>query len=139
MAAISHVLVAVDLSPASVQALRTAVDLAVQLDAELTVLHVVTVQAASALAATGDEPTAADGARLDTFLEEHVGGVLTAHRGLAHGEPATEIIRAAHEIGADMIVLGTHGRGGLAHLLLGSVAEHVLRDAPVPVIVVRQR
>lgn len=138
MPTLRHLLVAVDLSPASVKALTTAVDLAIQLDAELTVLHVVPIAAASALAATPEDAGADQDAHLDAFVAEHVGGVLAAHRGLAQGDPAVEIVRAAHDIGADMIVVGTHGRGGLSHLLLGSVAERVLRDAPVPVVVVRQ-
>jgi universal stress protein A len=53
------------------------------------------------------------------------------------GVAATEISQAATEIGADMIVLGTHGRSGLKHLLMGSIAESVLRVAPVPVLCVR--
>jgi nucleotide-binding universal stress UspA family protein len=56
---------------------------------------------------------------------------------LADGEPAAEILRAAGEAGCDLIVLGTHGRTGLARLVLGSVAEQVLRQAPCAVVTVR--
>ncbi|ULH13850.1 universal stress protein (plasmid) [Deinococcus sp. KNUC1210] len=48
-----------------------------------------------------------------------------------------EILRAAADLGADLIVMSTHGRGGLAHLFLGSVAEEVMRRATVPVLVIR--
>jgi nucleotide-binding universal stress UspA family protein len=53
------------------------------------------------------------------------------------GDPATEIVRYATEAGVDLIVLGTHGRSGLERLLMGSVAEKVLRDAPCSVLVVK--
>lgn len=56
---------------------------------------------------------------------------------LAEGDPATEIIRAAKETDCDLIVMGTHGRTGLARILMGSVAEHVVRKAHCPVLTVK--
>jgi nucleotide-binding universal stress UspA family protein len=56
---------------------------------------------------------------------------------LVEGDPATAILRAAEEISCDLIVLGTHGRTGISRLLLGSVAEKVVRRAPCPVLTVR--
>jgi len=53
------------------------------------------------------------------------------------GDPATEIVRIATESGMDLIVMGTHGRSGLERLLMGSVAEKVMRDAPCSVLVVK--
>jgi nucleotide-binding universal stress UspA family protein len=53
------------------------------------------------------------------------------------GVPWREIVAFARERQVDLIVMGTHGRGGMAHLLLGSVAEKVVRDAPCPVLTVR--
>lgn len=53
------------------------------------------------------------------------------------GEPAPEIIRAAGEHHADLVVMATHGRTGLSHFFLGSVAERVVRESPVPVLTVR--
>ena len=55
----------------------------------------------------------------------------------AEGEPGPEILRVAQEIGCDLIVMGTHGRTGLKHLLIGSVAEEVLRKASCPVLTVK--
>ena len=52
-------------------------------------------------------------------------------------EPAEALVEAAKRWSADLIVLGTHGRRGLQHLVLGSVAEGVVRLAPVPVLLVR--
>ena len=53
------------------------------------------------------------------------------------GYPATVIAARAGTIGADLIVMGTHGRSGVSHLLMGSVAERVMRTAPCPVLTVR--
>jgi nucleotide-binding universal stress UspA family protein len=63
-------------------------------------------------------------------------GFIVEHR-LGYGDPATTILKTAEEIGADLIVMGTHGRTGLARLLMGSVAEHVVRKAQCPVLTVR--
>ncbi len=62
--------------------------------------------------------------------------VAFTHR-LAMGDPAGEIVRIAAEEGVEMIVLGTHGRSGMARMLMGSVAETVVRRAPCPVLVYR--
>ena len=53
------------------------------------------------------------------------------------GDPATEIVRYARDTGVNLIVMGTHGRTGVERLLMGSVAEKVLRDAPCSVLVVK--
>jgi nucleotide-binding universal stress UspA family protein len=64
-------------------------------------------------------------------------GDYTVLRNVRHGSPFLEIIRYAKELDIDLIVMGTHGRTGLAHVLLGSVAEKVVRKAPCPVLTVR--
>jgi nucleotide-binding universal stress UspA family protein len=56
---------------------------------------------------------------------------------LAEGDPAAEILHLATDTGCDMIVLGTHGRTGLDRLLMGSVAEQIVRKAPCPVLTVK--
>ncbi len=63
-------------------------------------------------------------------------GIAVEHR-LEYGDPATTILEVAQEISADLIVMGTHGRTGLRHLLMGSVAERVVRKAPCPVLTIR--
>ncbi|MGH7329756.1 MAG: universal stress protein, partial [Polyangiaceae bacterium] len=55
---------------------------------------------------------------------------------LRNGDPHDCILRVAQELGADLIIMGTHGRHGVSHLLLGSLAESVLRSSPVPVLTV---
>ncbi len=57
---------------------------------------------------------------------------------LVEGDPKHDLLRVAGHVGADALVLGTHGRKGLARILEGSVAEYVLRHSPVPVVVVPQ-
>jgi nucleotide-binding universal stress UspA family protein len=63
-------------------------------------------------------------------------GVEVEYR-VAEGGPAAEIIRLARGLGANLIVMGTHGRTGLGRLLMGSVAEDVLRRAPCPVMALK--
>jgi nucleotide-binding universal stress UspA family protein len=62
---------------------------------------------------------------------------VTVHPAVAEGTPFDEIIRFAREKDVDLIVMGTHGHTGLAHILMGSVAEKVVRKAPCPVLSVR--
>lgn len=68
---------------------------------------------------------------------EPIDSSLTVCRFLLKGDPATEIVRFAKEQECDMIVMGTHGRTGLRRLLMGSVAEEVVRKAPCPVLTVK--
>lgn len=64
---------------------------------------------------------------------------LSCEQVIREGTPSREIVRYAEEAGCDLIVMGTHGRGGLDRLLLGSVAERVVRTATVPVLTIRAR
>ena len=74
--------------------------------------------------------------RLEEMLARHLNPGVEMESVIIQGEPPREIGRAAVELGADLIVMGTHGRSGLEHVLLGSVAEKVVRTAAVPVITV---
>jgi len=76
---------------------------------------------------------------LEHLLERlHALGVTHVGRRVEPGEPHEVIVRVAHEMGCDLIVMGTHGRSGFERLMMGSVAERVLRKATCPVLTVRQ-
>ena len=64
-------------------------------------------------------------------------GLISHHQRLAEGDPASEILKMADEIGADLIAMGSHGRSGLLHYFLGSVARKVFERASCPVLIVR--
>jgi nucleotide-binding universal stress UspA family protein len=134
------VLVAVDFEEASRRAIEVARTLAAPLGAELCLLHVYRLpiytypgfEPQSLPALIREISTAAAGA-----LAQLAAAVSVTRTLLREGEPAAEILAAAREEHALLIAMGTHGRRGLAHALLGSVAERVVRDSDVPVLTVR--
>jgi nucleotide-binding universal stress UspA family protein len=107
--------------------------------AKLVVLHVVepaVAMAGEALLLPPDEPALEPfRAELEQYRPRHA-KVAVEHR-LVQGQPVDEILRAAEESRCEVIVMGTHGRTGLARFVLGSVAERVLREAPCPVLTVK--
>ncbi|MDQ2622867.1 MAG: universal stress protein, partial [Actinomycetota bacterium] len=64
---------------------------------------------------------------------------LKADRRVTDGDAATAVLRTAEELDVELVVVATHGRTGLAHVLLGSVAERIVREAPCPVLTIRRR
>lgn len=142
---VKRLLVPVDFSECSLKALDYAADLAQQLGAAVTVLHVVEpamhsdnyLAVSSAFDQTAQNLLADSRERLQTVALKHFGhrnGLdLLVRMGRAH----SEILDTAQALGADMIVLGTHGQTGLEHVLLGGTAERVLRQASCPVVTVR--
>jgi nucleotide-binding universal stress UspA family protein len=84
-----------------------------------------------------EQLTAAVRTALNRVIKENHLERFTVHGEAREGTPYHEIIAFANEKDVDLIIMGTHGRGGLAHLLLGSVAEKVVRKAPCPVLTVR--
>src|SRR6266446_797817 len=66
-----------------------------------------------------------------------VPGAVSTERRLVEGDAATEILRLVQETGSDLVVMGTHGRTGLARFLMGSVAEQIVRKAPCPVLTLK--
>jgi len=142
---IKRILVPVDFSAASRAALWRAGELAGELGASLDVLHVLDLPEAHHMATEfyvplpseyREELHRAAEKRLEDWLNT-ASGSPAAHHDLAEGTPAAEIVNYARHHADDMIVMGTHGRGGVSHLLLGSVAEKVVRTAPCPVLTVR--
>ncbi len=141
MAPIETIFHPTDFSDSSAAAFDLACALARDYRATLVVAHVETPPMAIptdgvALPPILDEPAELR-ARLEQVRPVDV-GVAVRHR-LLSGTTADAILTAAAEEKADLIVMGTHGRGGLSRVLLGSVAEHVLRNASCPVLTVRAR
>lgn len=128
-----------DFSEPSTSALRLACSLARDYGARLILLHVapapIVVPAMGVVPPQTEEEFQRTRAALRD-LEIPVPGV-EADRCLLQGDAAAEILRAAEENQCDVIVMGTHGRTGLGRLLMGSVAEQVLRKAPCPVVTVK--
>lgn len=134
------ILLPTDFSSASDAALPHAEALAKQSGARLVIVHVEEPPMAyggGELYYGLPEPDSARIAAMLERLKPRDAAVPFVHR-LAMGDPAAEICRIATEEQAEMIVLGTHGRTGMFRLLMGSVAEAVLRHAPCPVLVYRE-
>jgi nucleotide-binding universal stress UspA family protein len=131
-----------DFSECSQGAFRLACALARDQGARLIVLHVTTIPdlAYAGYGAPGSLPLmneyrAKVQQELDTKQPpEH--SLPLEHR-LEEGDPASEILAVAAETGADLIVMGTHGQTGMRHLLMGSVADQVVRKPPCPVLTLK--
>ena len=144
---ISKILYPTDFSDISLLALKYARGFAEQFSAQLYCLHVVD-ESQQYWAALGPEATpiappmddilTAATTQMQAFHDEHLMGLEYAPvTQVAMGKPFLEIINYAREITCDLLVMATHGRGGLMHVLMGSTAEKVVRKAPCPVLTVR--
>ncbi|MFZ5894553.1 MAG: universal stress protein [Myxococcota bacterium] len=145
--AFDRILVPVDYSTHSLKAVGYAAELAQRLGASLDIVHVwdrPTYISDAILVGHGAEQRSLaemirENARNDMkeFLSkvELATGVIATDR-LLSGDPATVILKELEQQKYDLVVIGTHGRGGLAHLLLGSVAEKLVRHSKVPVLTV---
>lgn len=142
MPTLSKFLVAVDFSEYSERALAFAEDLAASLGASIHLVHVYPLAAYVAPPMT-PAPVLVGQFReqSEQAFREYLTRVRKEHGvpfegTLAEGVPHEEIVKVAKSLGADLIVMGTHGRSGIEHLLLGSVAERVIRVAGIPVLTV---
>ena len=142
MIAIERILVAHDFSETSAEAVTYGVALARQFGAALHVLHVgehVRFEMDMEFPLGLDGMTDATRERLLKILAPADQAALAPHLVVRAGQPAAEIVSYASEAGIDLIVMGTHGRGLVGHVVMGSVAEAVVRTAPCPVLTVRHR
>jgi nucleotide-binding universal stress UspA family protein len=137
-----HILVPHDFSETAQHALSYAIELAVKLGANITVVHAYEMLGygypegiALTAEVTADIRRAAETA-LDAVTARTRRPGLEVQSVLRQGPAWSEINAAATQVRADLIVMGTHGRQGLARALLGSVAEKVVRTAPCPVLTV---
>ena len=138
---ISRILVATDFSDQASKALEWARTFAGALGAKLVLLHVINI---FSLAETGCVMAGVDPLHLvreqaRRYMDEVKRLVPDAEALIREASPRPAIVDAALELDCQMIIMGTHGRSGLAHLLLGSVAEYVVRNSKVPVLTVRVR
>jgi nucleotide-binding universal stress UspA family protein len=142
---IEKILVPLDFSPASVEALEYAVWLAKQFHAAIHLVHVYPPDEASAAAGAGHlllqsaEAIERLNEELTGIHRKHVPTFCPENCHIRAGRPHEQIVKLAREIHADLIALSTRGHSGLKRLLLGSTAERVVRSAPCPVLVVRKR
>ena len=135
---VDSILVPTDFSATSDAALHYATKMALALGARLYLMHVPgkTGEHFEASFPLGQfETTATE--RLSSFLTKEELERLRPEYAMRIGTPAEEIVRYADACDAGLIIMGTHGRSGIAHVLMGSVAEQVVRTAPCPVLLVR--
>lgn len=134
-----RILFPTDFSAAADAGLPEAAALARERDATLVVLHVQEPPAAYAEGGLYYGLSQPDEEALMDRLGEVVpkGSGIACEQRLAIGDPANEIVRIARSENVDLIVMGTHGRSGLSRLIMGSVAESVMRHAPCPVMTYR--
>jgi len=149
MLSIRKILVPTDLSPASTRVLERAQTFAAKFSAAIDLLYVWTPPALQAPETVLTGVGAAEQPLLDWLsnsAREQLSKFETQARSLgmniAHGycelgDPATIIVERAKSGGYDLLVMGTHGRTGLSHALMGSVAEKVIRRAACPVLTIR--
>ena len=147
MIALKHILVATDFSEAAATALAYGRELSRRYDATLHVLHVVDdVGARLAAASTLPYDTSRMQEDLNGIERRQLEDALTDEDRrelrlkvvqLVSSSPSHEIVDYAAKAGIDLLILGTHGRGPIAHTFLGSVAERVVRHAPCPVLTVK--
>jgi len=133
-----NILVPIDMSVLSITGLQYAEDISEHFGSTITVLYV---------ADTDDPLEKARGSakEAEAKIKQAVAHLLLDHNVVTtslnievrHGSPAHEIVKASRELHSDLIVMCTHGRSGLSHMLMGSVAEKVVRTAICPVLTIK--
>lgn len=140
---LSNILVPLDMSEMSLKALRYAVPFAKQFDAKLTVVHVVELPAYAPELPypppLSPHQTSEVKKELKRICDVNVPSDVQTHLVVHHDFAPDAIVKEARKTKADLIIVSTHGRTGLKHVFLGSVAEKIVRNAPCPVLVVREK
>ncbi len=146
---ITKILAPTDLSELSQAGVRYALNLAKAVGAEVTVYHVVNYEeliqygekmAMDRASRPADSILERDQIVLSRFIREHFADLIPSvkvHEKVELGNPDVNIVEEAEKERAGLIVISTHGRTGLSHMLLGSVTEKVVRHAPCPVLSIR--
>ncbi len=137
----SGIMIAIDLSPFSTDVVSAGVELARKLQLPVTLLTIVEQSLGVALPEAGpafiddwEERLRLAEERMKDFIQEHAGVEIQAEVML--GRPKEDTISTALERGVEMLVIGTRGRTGLEHMLMGSTAEYIIRHSTIPVLVV---
>jgi nucleotide-binding universal stress UspA family protein len=139
------ILTAIDFSENSELAFDYAVTMATRFDSELTIMHVINEPVdlrgfyVPHISFEQLEKEIEEGATkmMETFCNTKLGSFTNYRTVIVSGVPYEEITRKADEINASLIILGTHGRTGLDHILFGSTAERVVRSAACPVMTIK--
>jgi nucleotide-binding universal stress UspA family protein len=139
------ILTAIDFSENSDHAFEYALTLATQFQAELTILHVINEPVdlrgfyVPHISFEQLEKEIEEGAQnmMEKFCQNKLADFTNYKTAIVSGIPYEEIIKKADEIASSLIVLGTHGRTGLDHIIFGSTAERVVRSASCPVLTIR--
>ena len=144
MISLNKILCPIDHSDCSKDALRYAVSFAMKDEAKLLLLHVIDIRSfnegldAMSTQIPNEETIEQLRVKLLNCIPEEIRNEMDVEAIVSQGIPFAEIISTAKEKEIDMIVIGSHGRTGLSHIMLGSVSEKVVRKAPCPVLTVRQ-
>jgi nucleotide-binding universal stress UspA family protein len=145
MVVFKEIVVPTDFSEHSLRALDYAVEIAERFGSALKIIYVVEplLQAADVSWTSVDfeqlnqNHKASAEKQLAQLLEERLPEGMPADTEILFGKPFVEILKYAKRQNADLIVMATHGRGAIAHILMGSTAEKVVRKAPCPVLTVK--
>jgi nucleotide-binding universal stress UspA family protein len=144
MISLNKILCPIDHSDCSKDALRYAVSFAMKDEAKLLLLHVIDIRSfnegldAMSTQIPNEETIEQLRVKLLNCIPEEIRNDMDVEAIVSQGIPFAEIISTAKKKEIDMIVIGSHGRTGLSHIMLGSVSEKVVRKAPCPVLTVRQ-
>jgi universal stress protein A len=142
---LKRILVPIDFSPLSKKALQYALRFAEEFETEVILLHVIEPDVPPVFDGFMIAPpvisTIPDGARKLTRLADSVRSarISSVESSVRMGLPAHGIVEAAKELDVDLIIIATHGYTGWKHFAIGSTAERVVRAAPCPVLVVREK
>ncbi len=142
---IKKILLPTDFSEGSIAVISYVLSLAGKYDAHIDILHIIhefgdmTDFYVPHMSYDVIEKEMEDAARnnMENFCRENVEGKAKFEIHTRKGTPFLEIIQAARDLQSDLIVMGTHGRTGIDHILFGSTAEKVVRKSPIPVLTVR--
>jgi nucleotide-binding universal stress UspA family protein len=142
---LKNIVVPLDFSKASLESLRYAVQLAAPYGSSICLVYVIERTSLNRnlenipLILPEVELGQIARQRLLSIRQKEIGNTLPVTIRVSVGKPSWEIVTIAREIDADLIVIGSHGQSGLGRILLGSTAEQVIRRAPCPVLVLRER